>query len=85
MASDKKVSVVVVVNTEDVTLEANVNEPVRVVAEKALKMSESGDHKLSDFELKDANGRTLDPNEKLSVALAAGAKLFLTLPVGVTG
>lgn len=84
--ADNKVNVVVVVNTEDVTISGNPNEPAHAVAQRGLAQSESSDHKLSDFEIKDANGRLIGSHEKLGAVIgAAGAKIFLTLPVGVTG
>jgi hypothetical protein len=84
--ADNKISIVVVVNTEDVSVEANVNQPLRVVAQKALKDSESKDRPLSDLDLKDANGTKLDLDAKVGEAgVRDGAKLYLSLRVGVTG
>lgn len=83
---DNKLTVVVVVNTEDVSVAGNVNEPAHAVAQRALSKSESSDHKLSDFEIKDGNGRVIGAHEKLGAVVGgAGPKIFLTLPVGVTG
>ena len=86
MASDKKVSVKVVVNTEDVVVEAHTEQPLHVVAGHALKNSQSSARPLSDFDLKDANGVILDQNKKGSdIGLAEGSVLYLTLKAGITG
>jgi hypothetical protein len=84
--ADNKISIVVVVNTEDVSVSANVNQPLHAVAQQALKQSESKDRQLSDFDLKDANGNKLDLDAKVGDAgVRDGAKLYLSLRAGVTG
>lgn len=84
--AENKVSLVVVVNTEDVPLEGNVNAPLQVVAQHALNQSGSRDRQLADFDLKDGNGTVLDLSRKLGdYGFAAGTKLFLSLRVGVQG
>jgi hypothetical protein len=86
MASKNRVNLVVVVNTEDVAIDANVHWKLRQVAEQALNSSESKDRELSDFDLKDARGTTLDLNQIVeNLQLSDGAKLFLSLKVGVQG
>jgi hypothetical protein len=84
--ADNKISIVVVVNTEDVSVSANVNQPLHVVAEHALKDSESKDRPLTDFDLKDSSGTKLDLAMKVGDAgVQDGAKLYLALRAGVTG
>jgi hypothetical protein len=84
--ADNKISIVVVVNTEDVSVSVNVNQPLHVVAELALKDSESKDRPLTDFDLKDSSGTKLDLNTKVGDAdIQDGAKLYLALRAGVTG
>jgi DUF4097 and DUF4098 domain-containing protein YvlB len=84
--SGNKIPLVVVVNTEDVSVDANVNAPLQTVAQHALKNSESKDRPLSDFDFKDANGNPLDLSRKVGdFNFAAHAKLFLSLKVGIQG
>lgn len=85
MSADK-IPLVVVVNTEDVTVEANVNAPLQTVAQHALNGSESKDRELSDFDFKEASGKLLDLAKKVGdYAFAPGMKLFLSLKVGIQG
>ena len=84
--ADNKISLVVVVNGAETTVEANINAPIQVVAQHAL--NSTGDHArpLSEWELKDDQGRTLDLSRKVKdFGFADGAVLYLTLAVGVNG
>jgi hypothetical protein len=84
--SPNKIPLVVVVNTEDVSVEANVNAPLQTVALHALNSSESKDRELSDFDLKDGSGNVLDLAKKVGdYGFAPGTKLFLSLKVGIQG
>ena len=85
--ANQNISVVVVVNTEDVFLDnLNVNAPLRSLAERALATSESRDRQLADFDLKDGDGTVLDLSRKISDAgIREGTKLYLALRAGVTG
>lgn len=84
--ANSKISFIVVVNTEDVTVEVNENVPLHVVAQQALQRSESKDRSLGDFELKDARGTVLDQSKKVEdYGFSSPVKLFLTLRVGVQG
>lgn len=84
--SDNKISLIVVVNTEDVAVDANVKAPLQTVAQHALNKSDSKDRPLSDFDLKDGNGNVLDLTRKLeSFGFTPRTKLFLTLRVGIQG
>ncbi len=85
--ANPNISFTVVVNTENVPLDnVNPNTPLQSVAQRALAKSESKDRQLSDFDLKDGSGRMLDLDKKVGEAgLTDGAKLYLTLKVGVTG
>lgn len=83
---DNKISLVVVVNTEDVAVEANLHAPLQTVAQHALNKSESSDRQLTDFEFKDGAGNPLDLSRKVEdYAFTSGMKLFLSLKVGVQG
>ena len=84
--ADNKISLIVVVNTEDVTVEANLHAPLQTVAQHALEKSGSKDRALSDFDFKAPNGSILDLGKKVEdYHFAAGTKLFLSLRVGVQG
>jgi hypothetical protein len=84
--SANKMPLVVVVNTEDVPVEANVNAPLQTVAQHALNGSESKDRQLSDFDFKDASGTPLDLAKKVGdYGFTPGTKLFLSLKVGIQG
>jgi hypothetical protein len=85
--SNPNISVVVVVNTEDVTVDnVNPNAPVSSLAERALNKSESKERPLSDFDLKDATGAEINLSAKVGEAgITDGAKLYLALKAGITG
>ena len=86
MSANHFVSLTVVVNGVPTTIDANVNAPLRAVAERALAQTQNTGRPLSDWEFKDANGQTLDVARKVSeYQLAAGAVLYLTITVGVNG
>jgi hypothetical protein len=86
MSSDHTVSLTVVVNGVQTTIDANVNAPLRVVAEHALSRTQNTGRPLSDWEFKDADGRPLDLSRKVSdYHFAGGAVLYLTPTVGVNG
>jgi hypothetical protein len=82
----EKISLIVVVNTEDVEVEANVNAPLHTVAQHALNKSDSKDRGLDDFDFKDGSGNLLDLSKKVEdFHFAAGTKLFLSLKAGILG
>jgi hypothetical protein len=84
--ADNKIRLLVVVNTEDVTVEANLHAPLQTVAQHALNNSESKDRPLSDFDFKSSTGTPLDLAKKVEeYHFASGTKLFLSLKVGIQG
>lgn len=84
--ADNKIPLVVVVNTEDVTVDANIHAPLQSVAQHALNSSESKDRPLSDFDFKASSGSLLDLGKKVEdYHFAPGTKLFLSLRVGIQG
>lgn len=86
MSSNHSVALTVVVNGVPTTIDANVNAPLRAVAERALAQTQNTGRQLSDWEFKDASGQTLDVTRKVGdYPLATGAVLYLTLTVGVNG
>lgn len=86
MAAPNKTQLVVVVNGAETVVDANVNAPLRTVAQHALNESGNNGRPLDDWEFKDEQGRTLDLDRKLGeFHFAPNALLFLTLAVGVNG
>ena len=86
MSSTKKTQLVVVVNGVESMVEANLNAPLKTVAQHALNASGNQGRPLSDWELKDERGQQLDLDRPVSsFSFAANAVLYLTLTVGVNG
>jgi hypothetical protein len=81
-----KVPLLVVVNGTPTPVEANLNAPLRTVAQQALNESGNNGRPLQDWEFKDPAGSPLDLDRKVGeYRFSAGAELFLTLGVGVNG
>lgn len=81
-----KVPLIVVVNGDPTPVEANLNAPLRTVAQHALNQSGDNGRPLQDWEFKDAAGRPLDLDRKVGdYQFSPGAELFLSLSVGVNG
>lgn len=86
MTNDQKLQLVVVVNGVEALVEGNIHAPLRTVAEHALHASGNTGRPLSEWELKDEEGRPLDMDRPLgSFGFPANAVLYLTLSVGVNG
>lgn len=86
MPNDKKLQLKIVVNTEDVHVDANEEQPLHAVAQHALNSSQSKGRPLSDFDLKDASGTILDQSKKVAdYQIQNNSVLYLTLKTGVTG
>jgi hypothetical protein len=86
MTSKNKTQLVVVVNGVETVVEANLNAPLRTVAQHALNASGNQGRPLADWELKDERGQLLDLDRPISTfTFAANAVLYLTLSVGVNG
>ncbi len=82
----QKESLSVIVNGTAYAIEANLEAPVLVVVEKALKDSGNQGQPPQNWELRDAAGNLLDLQKKLEdYHLPNGAKLFLSLKAGVGG
>lgn len=80
------VTLTVVVNGVETTVDANVNAPLRVAAEHALTQTHNTGRPLSDWEFKNANGVSLDITRKVGdFGFVDGVVLYLTLAVGVNG
>lgn len=86
MNQHQKLQLVIVVNGVETLVEGNVQAPMRVVAQHALNASGNSGRPLSEWELKDEQGRTLDLERRLGdFGFAPSAVLYLTLAVGVNG
>ena len=86
MASKNQIQLAVVVNGVETIVEANVNAPLRTVAEHALSASGNTARPLADWEFKDERGEPLSLDRKVgSYNFAPNAVLYLTLNVGVNG
>lgn len=84
--ADNKVSIVVVVNGVEAIVSANLNAPLRTIAQHALSETGNTGRPLSDWELKDQAGNPLPLDRKVGeLGLPPNAVLFLTLTVGVNG
>jgi hypothetical protein len=83
---DQKLSIIVVVNGQPVTVEGNVNAPLIPLIQHALNESGNSGQPAENWELRDAAGNVLDPGRKLGdTGVAGGATLFLNLKAGVGG
>lgn len=85
MASHQ-IQIVVVVNGFETVVDANLEAPLRTVAEHALQQTGHHGRPLDDWELKDANGKALDLSRKVGdFKFPPHVVLYLTLRVGVNG
>jgi len=81
-----EIELIVVVNGQAVTVEANVNAPVKTIIPHALHESGNSGQPPENWELKDNDGNALDPNRKIEdFQFASGTTLFLSLKVGIGG
>lgn len=84
---EQKLDLVFVVNGEDVPMTANVNAPLAVAVEHALKESQNlGSRPLDQWEVRDAKGVLMEMHRKVGeLGLQDGARLFLSLRAGAGG
>jgi hypothetical protein len=81
-----KLDLVVVVNGQPATVEANPNAPLRPVVEKALHATGNSGQPAENWELRDAAGVELDLTRKVKdFNFPPGTRLFLNLKAGVGG
>jgi hypothetical protein len=84
--SSEKVSLRVIVAGEEASVVANVNAPLRSVAERALAVTGNSGRPLDEWEFKDANGKLLDITRKVGdLNFVDGVLLYLTLIAGING
>ncbi len=84
---EPKITLVFVVNGENFPVEANVQAPLAVAVEHALKASDNtGRRDLNEWEVRDSNGVLLEMNRTLAeLRLGDGTRLFLNVRVGAGG
>ena len=81
-----KITIVFVVNGEDVLVETNVHPPLREAVSRALEQSRNTGRPVDDWEVRDANGVLLDIGRKIEdFRFPSGARLFISLRVGAGG
>jgi hypothetical protein len=83
---EQRLDLLVIVNTSETRVEANVHQPLHVVAQHALDASGNAEFPLSEWVLTNSNGDELDLSRKVEeYNFAPLAKLFLTKGVGAGG
>ena len=86
MASKNKITLVFIINGVDVPIEANINQPLKVAMNKALKDSDNTGRPVDEWEVHTEEGQDLDPDKKVEdLELTGGARLLLNLKVGGGG
>jgi hypothetical protein len=86
MTSRNKITLIFIVNGVDVSIDANIHEPLKVARNKALTDSNNTGRPMDEWEVHNVEGQTLDPDKKIEeLGLVDGARLFLNLKVGAGG
>jgi len=84
--SNNEITIVFVVNGEDVTVSVNPHEPLGAARNKALAVSKNTGRPPEEWEIRNDSGTPLDPGQKIhSFAFGSRVRLFLTLKVGAGG
>jgi Protein of Unknown function (DUF2604) len=84
--ADPNIAIVVVVNGEPTTVEANPNAPLHTIIPKALAATGNVGQPPENWDLRDADGNVLDTDRKIeSFGWVAGVRLFLSLKAGIGG
>jgi Protein of Unknown function (DUF2604) len=83
---DQKVTLVFIINGASYSIDTNVHPPLKEAVSRALAESGNTGRPASDWQVRDANGNSLDPDRKISdFGFSNGTKLFLNLAVGAGG
>jgi len=84
--SKNKETLTIVVNGVPIEVEVNVNSPLHTVVPKALQQSGNIGQPVENWELRDADGKLLDTNQKIEdFGFTDTTKLFLSLKAGIGG
>jgi len=82
----EKITIIVVVNGQPTTVEANPEVPLRTIIPKALEETGNTGQPPENWELRDASGVELDVSKKIEdFRFPADVRLFLNLKAGVGG
>lgn len=83
---DNKVSIIFILNGEDVPVSMPVSAPLHAAVERALEQTQNTARPGQDWEVRDAGGALLDQSRKLEeYRFENGVRLFLNLAVGAGG
>jgi hypothetical protein len=86
MPKENKIDLIIVVNGQPVTVEANIHEPLQTAVRQALNDSGNSGQPIDNWELRDGSGQVLDLSRKIvDFHFQAGTRLFLNLKAGVGG
>jgi hypothetical protein len=86
MTASNKTQLLVVVNGVEIPVDANLNAPLRTVAQHALNATGNSGRPLSEWELKNDAGVLLDLDKPVgSFGFGPHTVLYLTVSVGVNG
>lgn len=84
--SSKKLTIVFIIGGESIEVEANPHEPLHVARDHALKEGEHSGRAADDWEIKDADGKVLDPTHKIEeFNFQQNTKLFMNQKVSGGG
>jgi hypothetical protein len=85
MANDKRI-LTIIVNGVPAEVERNTNAPLRSAVEKALAETGNVGQPIENWEMRDAQGNSLDLSRKIGdFDFPDGVKLFLSLKAGIGG
>jgi uncharacterized protein DUF2604 len=84
MKSPTTITLTVVVNGEPLQESAKITAPIRTLMQRALFQWSNSGQLIENWELRDANGKILDPARKIRDSnLTPGATVFLNLKAGL--
>lgn len=82
----QKVTIIFIVNGQDVEIDANVHTPLSAARDQALSKSNNTGRPPEEWEVRTEAGVLLDASLKIeSFGFTSGVRLFLTLKVGAGG
>lgn len=86
MATQKKVSITIVVNGQPTVVDAAENDPLRAIIPDALRQTGNSGQPPENWELRDDDGNLLDLNKTIGdYGFDDKVRLFLNLKAGVGG
>lgn len=86
MASKNKITLIFIINGVDVSIEANINQPLKAARNQALETSDNTGRPPDEWEIHNIDGQALDADGKIEdLGLVDGTRLLLSLKVGAGG